>query len=50
MRISKELIRKNEKEKLYAVNAEECTTLQARWLSEECMNAIMSFVSRKPKL
>lgn len=50
MRISKELIRKNEKEKLYAVNAEECTTLQARWLSEECINAIMSFVSRKPKL
>uniref|UniRef100_A0A8C6GAB6 Enoyl-CoA delta isomerase 2 n=1 Tax=Mus spicilegus TaxID=10103 RepID=A0A8C6GAB6_MUSSI len=50
MRISKELIRKNEKEKLYAVNAEECTTLQARWLSEECMNAIMSFVSRKSKL
>lgn len=50
MRISKELIRKNEKEKLYAVNAEECTTLQARWLSEECINAIMSFVTRKPKL
>lgn len=50
MRISKELIRKNEKEKLYAVNEEECTTLQARWLSEECINAIMSFVTRKPKL
>lgn len=50
MRISKELIRKNEKEKLHAVNAEECTTLKARWLSEECINAIMSFVSRKPKL
>ncbi|XP_052012815.1 enoyl-CoA delta isomerase 2 isoform X1 [Apodemus sylvaticus] len=50
MRISKELIRKNEKEKLHAVNAEECTTLQARWLSEECINAIMSFVTRKPKL
>ncbi|XP_034365925.1 enoyl-CoA delta isomerase 2 isoform X1 [Arvicanthis niloticus] len=50
MRISKELIRKNEKEKLHAVNAEECTTLQAQWLSEECINAIMSFVSRKPKL
>lgn len=50
MRISKELIRKNEKEKLYAVNEEECTTLRARWLSEECINAIMSFVTRKPKL
>lgn len=50
MRISKELIRKNEKEKLHAVNEEECTTLRARWLSEECINAIMSFVTRKPKL
>lgn len=50
MRISKELIRKNEKEKLHAVNEEECTTLRARWLSEECINAIMSFVARKPKL
>ncbi|XP_021507745.1 enoyl-CoA delta isomerase 2 isoform X1 [Meriones unguiculatus] len=50
MRISKELIRKNEKEKLHAVNDEECTTLKARWLSEECINAIMSFVSRKAKL
>lgn len=50
MRISKELIRSNEKEKLHAVNAEECTTLQTRWLSEECINAIMSFVSRKAKL
>lgn len=50
MRISKELIRKNEKEKLYAVNEEECTTLRAKWLSEECINALMSFVTRKPKL
>ncbi|KAK7795300.1 hypothetical protein U0070_004468 [Myodes glareolus] len=50
MRISKQLIRKNEKEKLHAVNAEECTTLKERWLSEECINAIMSFMSRKSKL
>ncbi|CAH6802686.1 enoyl-CoA delta isomerase 2 isoform X1 [Phodopus roborovskii] len=50
MRISKELIRKNEKEKLHEVNAEECTTLKARWLSDECINAIMNFVSRKAKL
>ncbi|XP_006983582.1 enoyl-CoA delta isomerase 2 isoform X1 [Peromyscus maniculatus bairdii] len=50
MRISKELIRKNEKEKLHAINAEECTTLQARWLSEECINALMNFMSRKAKL
>ncbi|KAH0513791.1 Enoyl-CoA delta isomerase 2, mitochondrial [Microtus ochrogaster] len=50
MRISKQLIRKNEKEKLHAVNAEECSTLKERWLSEECINAIMSFLSRKSKL
>ncbi|KAM7322821.1 hypothetical protein ACRRTK_018326 [Alexandromys fortis] len=50
MRISKQLIRKNEKEKLQAVNAEECSTLKERWLSEECINAIMSFMSRKSKL
>lgn len=50
MRISKDLIRSTEKEKLHAVNAEECTTLQARWLSDECINAVMNFVSRKAKL
>uniref|UniRef100_A0A8D2HKP9 Enoyl-CoA delta isomerase 2 n=1 Tax=Urocitellus parryii TaxID=9999 RepID=A0A8D2HKP9_UROPR len=50
LRISKELIRSNEKEKLHAVNAEESTVLQGRWLSEECMNALMNFVSRKSKL
>jgi peroxisomal 3,2-trans-enoyl-CoA isomerase len=50
MRISKELIRHNEKEKLHAVNAEESTALQGRWLSEECMNAIINFLSRKSKL
>lgn len=50
MRISKELIRKNEKEKLHAVNAEECRVLQGRWVSDECMNAVMSFLSRKARL
>ncbi|CAO2595757.1 Enoyl-CoA delta isomerase 2 [Lemmus lemmus] len=50
MRISKQLIRKNEKEKLHAVNAEECTTLKAMALSEEYINAIMSFLSRKSNL
>ncbi|XP_042536249.1 enoyl-CoA delta isomerase 2 [Dipodomys spectabilis] len=50
MKISKELIRSNEKEKLHAINAEECTILQGRWLSDECMNAIVNFLSRKAKL
>ncbi|XP_055964510.1 enoyl-CoA delta isomerase 2 isoform X2 [Sorex fumeus] len=50
MRISKELLRKMEKEKLHAVNAEECRVLQTRWLSDECMNAVMSFLSQKSRL
>ncbi|XP_051050406.1 enoyl-CoA delta isomerase 2-like [Phodopus roborovskii] len=50
MRISKELIRKNEKDKLYEVNAEECTTLKTRVLSDEYINGIMNFLSRKAKL
>uniref|UniRef100_A0A8C5K0W2 Enoyl-CoA delta isomerase 2 n=1 Tax=Jaculus jaculus TaxID=51337 RepID=A0A8C5K0W2_JACJA len=51
MRISKSLIKSSsEREKLHAVNAEECTTLQARWLSEECIGAVTSFMSRKAKL
>ncbi|XP_049620855.1 LOW QUALITY PROTEIN: enoyl-CoA delta isomerase 2 [Suncus etruscus] len=50
LRISKELLRKNEKETLHAVNAEECRILQSRWLSDECLNAIMAFMTRKGKL
>ncbi|XP_075826024.1 enoyl-CoA delta isomerase 2-like [Microtus pennsylvanicus] len=50
LRISKQLIRKNEKEKLHAVNAEECSTIKAMVLSEEYINAIKSFLSRKSKL
>ncbi|XP_045407572.1 enoyl-CoA delta isomerase 2 isoform X1 [Lemur catta] len=50
MRISKEVIRNKEKEKLHAINAEECNVLQERWLSDECMNAVMNFLSRKAKL
>ncbi|XP_004694900.2 PREDICTED: enoyl-CoA delta isomerase 2, mitochondrial isoform X1 [Condylura cristata] len=50
LKISKEIIRKNEKEKLHATNAEECQVLQSRWLSDECMNAVMGFLSKKAKL
>ncbi|XP_039078678.1 enoyl-CoA delta isomerase 2 [Hyaena hyaena] len=50
MRISKQVIRNGEKEKLHAVNAEESRILQERWLSDECMNAIMNFLTRKAKL
>lgn len=50
LRISKEIIRKSEKEKLHAANAEECQVLQGRWLSDECMNAVMGFLSKKARL
>ncbi|XP_055451109.1 enoyl-CoA delta isomerase 3, peroxisomal-like [Psammomys obesus] len=50
MRISKELMRKNEKQKLYAVNAQECNIIQERLTSEEYTNALMNFMSRKAKL
>ncbi|XP_006099398.1 enoyl-CoA delta isomerase 2, mitochondrial isoform X1 [Myotis lucifugus] len=50
MRISKQVIRNTEKEKLHAVNAEESSVLQERWLSDECINATMNFLSKKAKL
>ncbi|XP_057643052.1 enoyl-CoA delta isomerase 2-like [Chionomys nivalis] len=50
MKISKELMRKNEKQKLHAVNAEESTIIQERLTSEERSNALLKFVSRKVKL
>jgi len=50
MRISKQIIRNHEKEKLHAINAEESSILQERWLSDECVNAVMNFLSQKAKL
>ncbi|XP_016057361.1 PREDICTED: enoyl-CoA delta isomerase 2, mitochondrial isoform X2 [Miniopterus natalensis] len=50
MRISKQVIRSMEKEKLHAVNAEESSVLQKRWVSDECINAAMNFLSKKAKL
>ncbi|XP_004473601.1 enoyl-CoA delta isomerase 2 isoform X2 [Dasypus novemcinctus] len=50
MRFSKHTIRNREREKLHAVNSEECSILQERWLSKECMNAVVSFLSRRAKL
>ncbi|XP_053570672.1 enoyl-CoA delta isomerase 2 isoform X2 [Bombina bombina] len=47
---SKQLIRSTEKEKLHAVNVQECERLIERWLSDECMNAIISFFQQKAKL
>uniref|UniRef100_A0A8C1P007 Enoyl-CoA delta isomerase 2 n=1 Tax=Cyprinus carpio TaxID=7962 RepID=A0A8C1P007_CYPCA len=46
----KQLIRAVEKEKLHAVNDAEVERLVERWLSDECMQAIMSFFQAKSKL
>ncbi|XP_006870608.1 PREDICTED: enoyl-CoA delta isomerase 2, mitochondrial [Chrysochloris asiatica] len=50
MKISKQLIRNVEKEKLHAINSKESSILQDRWQSDECINAIMNFFSKKAKL
>ena len=47
MQYSKVLIRSAEKDKLHAVNKEECRVLIGRWQSQECMNAIISFFTQK---
>ncbi|XP_074683586.1 enoyl-CoA delta isomerase 2 isoform X2 [Strix aluco] len=48
--VSKQLLRSMEKEKLHAVNSKECEVLQERWLSDECINAVVSFFQKKAKL
>ncbi|NXY18736.1 ECI2 isomerase, partial [Atrichornis clamosus] len=48
--VSKQLLRSMEKEKLHAVNSKECEVLTERWLSDECVNAIVSFFQKKSKL
>ncbi|KAI4880137.1 hypothetical protein NFI96_020829 [Prochilodus magdalenae] len=48
--LSKQLIRWTEKDKLNAVNAAEVERLVERWVSDECMQAIMSFFQAKSKL
>jgi len=47
---SKALNRLREKETLERVNEEECVRLEERWLSEECMNAVMSFLAKSSKM
>lgn len=48
--LSKQLIRGVEKERLHAVNDAEVERLVERWLSDECMAAIMNFFQAKAKL
>ncbi|MPC50316.1 Enoyl-CoA delta isomerase 2, mitochondrial [Portunus trituberculatus] len=44
---SKALTRDVEKDILHQVNDAECDRLVERWTSEDCMNAIINFFSRK---
>lgn len=48
--LSKQLIRQMEKDTLLAVNDHEVERLVERWVSDECMQAIMSFFQAKAKL
>ncbi|XP_068959658.1 enoyl-CoA delta isomerase 2 isoform X2 [Petaurus breviceps papuanus] len=50
MMVSKQLIRSFEKETLHRINVEECAVLRERWVSEDCLNALVNFMNRKSKL
>lgn len=47
---SKQLIRGVDKQNLHAVNVAEVERLKERWLSDECMQAIVNFFQAKSKL
>ncbi|KAL8583176.1 hypothetical protein ACOMHN_046560 [Nucella lapillus] len=47
LQYSKTLNRETERDLLHKVNKAECELLVERWQSKECINAIMSFFSRK---
>lgn len=49
LRLSKELIRDSSRDLLHEANEKEAALLEERWLSEECMQAIMNFMARKSK-
>ncbi|XP_021071438.1 enoyl-CoA delta isomerase 3, peroxisomal [Mus pahari] len=49
MRVSKELIRNQEKQKLYTVNAEECAAILEKMPREEYKKALRNFLSAKAK-
>ncbi|XP_062833770.1 enoyl-CoA delta isomerase 2 isoform X2 [Anolis carolinensis] len=50
LKLSKQLIRRTDKEKLNEANSKECACLQEIWASDECMNAVMNFFQKKSKL
>ena len=48
--LSKQLIRDSFRDLLHEANEKECALLEERWLSEECMQAVVAFMQRKSKL
>ncbi|XP_035678549.1 enoyl-CoA delta isomerase 2-like isoform X2 [Branchiostoma floridae] len=50
VREGKKLVRDQEREDLHKANEKECEVLEGRWLSEECVRAIMSFFTKKARL
>ncbi|CAD5111462.1 DgyrCDS773 [Dimorphilus gyrociliatus] len=50
MRYQKDLVRTFDREQLHKVNKMECERLVERWQSQECMEAIVNFFTRKSKL
>ena len=48
--LSKQLIRDSFCDLLHGANEKDFTLLGERWLSEECMQAVMAFMRRKSKL
>jgi len=47
MMYGKALTRNQDKEKLIEVNIQECLRLEERWVSDECLEAVMAFLSKK---
>ena len=48
--LSKQLIHDSFCDLLHGANEKEFTLLEERWLSEECMQAVMAFMQIKSKL
>jgi len=47
LRLSKQLVRNHSVEQLQAANKTELELIKSRWVSDECMQAIMSFMNRR---
>ncbi|KAK6630754.1 hypothetical protein RUM44_002923 [Polyplax serrata] len=50
LKYSKQMIRKFDEACLHEANRQECERLEERWKSEDCMNAIMSFMTHRSKM